>query len=73
MMLLPVGVGAVQAQQSCMPCSLRTPGLLYECVDKNGKLQPAGPTAARQTKHFDQCMARGGSGYKCLDEAAKVK
>jgi hypothetical protein len=56
-----------------MPCSLRTPGLLYECVDKNGKLQPAGPTAARQTKHFDQCMARGGSGYKCLDEAAKVK
>jgi hypothetical protein len=56
-----------------VPCSFRTPGLQYECVEKNGHLQPGGPAAARQTKHFDDCTARGRSGYKCLDEAARVK
>jgi hypothetical protein len=56
-----------------VPCSFRTPGMQHECVDDSGHLQPAGPAAARQEKYFDECVAHGGSDYKCLDKAAKVK
>jgi hypothetical protein len=56
-----------------VPCSFRTPGLQYECVDKAGNVRPAGPAAARQSKHFEACMARGRSGDACLGEAARVK
>jgi hypothetical protein len=56
-----------------VPCSFRTPGMQYECVDKNGRLQPAGPAAARQEKKFKECMERPHADYACLGEAAKVK
>lgn len=58
--------------KTVVPCSLRTPGLQYECSD-NGTMRPAGPADKAQGKYFDACVAKGRSAYACLDAAAKVR
>ena len=66
-----VASDAGQHEPTRVPCSFRTPGLQYACVEPNGKMRPAGPAWARQEKYFADCRARGE--HDCLARAAKVK